>query len=109
MSLMHLLWKVEGEVKIGFLTVSKIENPIIEKVNGSQEGDLSQGRELNVIIVTSLGIFKKIVESIKKIKRAKTEIRMKRMVQLQLYSMVMLLLFVMMVILILHVNVITQF
>ena len=35
---MHLLQKVEGEVKVGFLTVSKkenlvIENPVIEKAN----------------------------------------------------------------------------
>ena len=59
-----------------------------------EEGDFSQGRELSVIIVTSLGIFKKTVESIKEIKRAKTKIRMERMVQLQLYSMVVLILFV---------------
>jgi hypothetical protein len=44
--------------------------------------------------VTSLGIFKKTVESIKEIKRAKTKIRMERMVQLQLYSMVVLILYV---------------
>jgi hypothetical protein len=36
---MYLLQKVEGEVKVGFLTVSKIENlvienPVIEKANG---------------------------------------------------------------------------
>jgi len=85
--------------------VSKIENPTIEKANKSQEKDLSQGRELNVIIMTSLNIFKKIVESIKEIKMAKTKIRMKRMVQLQLYLMVMLLLFVMMVVLILYVRI----
>ena len=59
-----------------------------------EEGDFSQGRELSVIIVTSLGIFKKTVESIKEIKRAKTKIRMERMVQLQLYSMVVLILYV---------------
>jgi hypothetical protein len=63
-----------------------------------EEGDFSEGRELSVIIVTSLGIFEKTVESIKEIKRAKTNIRMERMVQLQLYSMVMLPLFVMMVV-----------
>ena len=59
-----------------------------------EEGDFSQGRELSVIIVTSLGIFKKTVESIKEIKRAKTKIRMERMVQLQFYSMVVLILYV---------------
>ena len=59
-----------------------------------EEGDFSQGKELSVIIVTSLGIFKKTVESIKEIKRAKTKIRMERMVQLQLYSMVVLILYV---------------
>ena len=99
---MHLLQKVEGEVKAGSLTASKIENPAIKKANGSQEEDLSQGRVLSVIIVKSLGIFKKTVESIKEIKRVKMKIRMKRMVQLQLYLMVMLPLFVMMVVLILH-------
>ena len=81
-SLMHLLQKIEGEVKVGSLMVSKIENPIIEKANGSQKEDLSQGRESSVFIVTSQGIFKKIVESIKEIKMEKTKIRMKRMVQL---------------------------
>jgi len=45
-----------------------------------KEGDFSQGRELSVIIVTSLGIFKKTVESIKEIKRAKTKIKIKRIV-----------------------------
>ena len=34
-----------------------------------EEGDFSEGRELSVIIVTSLGIFKKTVESIKEIKK----------------------------------------
>jgi hypothetical protein len=38
-SLMHLLQKIEGEVKVGSLMVSKIENPAIEKANGSQEED----------------------------------------------------------------------
>jgi hypothetical protein len=70
-----------------------------------EEGDFSEGRELSVIIVTSLGIFKKTVESIKEIKREKTNIRMERMVQLQLYLMVMLPLFVMMVVLILYVRI----
>ena len=69
-----------GEVKVGFLPVSKIENPTIEKANGSQEGYLSQRRELSVIIVASLGILKKIVESIKEIKREKMKTRMKKMV-----------------------------
>jgi len=104
-SLMHLLQKIEGEVKVGSLMVSKIENPIIEKANGSQKEDLSQGRESSVFIVTSQGIFKKIVESIKYIKRIKTKIRMKLMVQLQLYLMVMLPLFVMTIMLILYVRI----
>jgi hypothetical protein len=34
-SLIHLLQKIEGEVKTGFLTVSKIENPVIKKANES--------------------------------------------------------------------------
>ena len=61
---------------------SKIENPAIEKANESQEEDLSQGRVLSVIIVTSLDIFKKIVDSIKEIKRVKIKTRMKRTVLL---------------------------
>ena len=104
-SLMHMLQKVEGEVKAGSLTISKIENPAIEKANGSQEKDLSQERVLSAIIVTSLGICKKIAESIKEIKRVEMKTRMKRMVQLQLYLMVMLPLFVMIVVLILHVRI----
>ena len=55
-SLMHLLQKVEGEVKVGSLTVNKIQNPAIEKANGSQEEDLSQGRVLNVFISTFLSL-----------------------------------------------------
>lgn len=102
---MHLLQKVEGEVKVGSLTANKIENLVIEKANGSQEEDLSQGRDLSAIIVTSLGIFKKTVESIKEIRREKMKTGMKRMVQLQLYLMVMLPLFVMMVVLTLHVRI----
>jgi hypothetical protein len=72
-SLMHMLQKVEGEVKAGSLTTSKIENPAIEKANGSQEEDLSQERVLSAIIVTSLGICKKITESIKEIKKGRDE------------------------------------
>jgi len=101
----HALVKIEGEVKVGSLTVSKIENPTIEKENESQEEDLSQGRELSVLIMTSQGILKKIVERIKEIKRIKTKIRMKIMVQLQLYLMVMLPLFVTTVVLILYVRI----
>jgi len=101
----HALVKIEGEVKVGSLMVSKIENPTIEKENESQEEDLSQGRELSVLIMTSQGILKKIVERIKEIKRIKTKIRMKIMVQLQLYLMVMLPLFVTTVVLILYVRI----
>lgn len=61
---------------------SKIENMVIEKENKSLERDLIQGMELRVINVTSLGIFKKIVESTKDIKEVKAKIRMKKMVQL---------------------------
>jgi hypothetical protein len=46
-----------------------------------KEGDFSKERELSVIIVTSLGIFKKTVESLKEIKRAKTKIKIERIVQ----------------------------
>jgi hypothetical protein len=44
---------------------SKIENMMIEKENKSLERDLIQGMELRVINVTSLNIFKRIVESTK--------------------------------------------
>ena len=83
-SLMHLLQRVEGEVKVGSLTTNKIENPAIEKANGSREEDLSQENDLSAIIVTSLGIFRKTVESIREIRREKMKTGMKRMVQLQL-------------------------
>ena len=69
LSLMHLLQRVEGEVKVGSLTANKIENPAIEKANGSQEEDLHQGRDLSAIIVTSLGIFRKTIERIREIRR----------------------------------------
>lgn len=61
---------------------SKIENMMIEKENKSLERDLIQGMELRVINVTSLDIFKRIVESTKYIKKVKAKIRMKKMVQL---------------------------
>jgi hypothetical protein len=61
---------------------SKIENMMIEKENKSLERDLIQGMELRVINVTSLDIFKRIVESTKYIKKVKAKIIMKKMVQL---------------------------
>ena len=76
LGLMHLLQKVKGEVKVGSLMANKIENLAIEKANKSQEEDLSQGRDLSAIIVTSLSILKKIVESTKEIKREKMKTRM---------------------------------
>ena len=69
-----MLQKVEGEVKVGSLTASKIENPAIEKANKSQEEDLSQGRVLSVIIMTSLEIFKNIIESVVTYFRVPTKI-----------------------------------
>jgi len=74
--------KCQGRKQNIFIMASKIDNMAIEKENKSLERDLIQGMELRVINVTSLSIFKRIVESTKYIKKVKAKIRMKKMVQL---------------------------